>query len=89
MAPFLGELMRRRGEVESVETMKKGAGGGNECILRAFAPLAELNGFSAAVRSLSSGRADIAIQLAHFRPVSADRQIELLRRAPPRTHSPA
>lgn len=88
MAPFLGELTRRRGEVDNVEMLKKDSDGGNECFLRAFAPLAELNGLSAAVRSLSSGRADIAINLAHFRPVSAERQAELLRRSSPRFHSP-
>ncbi|KAM7543186.1 hypothetical protein Aperf_G00000007838 [Anoplocephala perfoliata] len=82
LAPFMGELARRRGEVENVEVVEREGGcRGADCFLRAFAPLAELSGFSAAVRSLSSGRADISLRLAHFRPVSAERQAELLRKA--------
>ncbi|VDN96709.1 unnamed protein product [Rodentolepis nana] len=82
LAPFIGELSRRRGEIEGVEVVEReGDRGSSDCFLRAFAPLSELSGFSAAVRSLSSGRADIALRLAHFRPVSAERQSELLRKA--------
>lgn len=77
----MGELARRRGEVTNVEVVEREGGcGGADCFLRAFAPLAELSGFSAAVRSLSSGRADISLRLAHFRPVSAERQTELLQK---------
>ncbi|KAM3181652.1 hypothetical protein ACTXT7_013952 [Hymenolepis weldensis] len=90
LAPFMGELSRRRGEIESVEVVEcKGDRGSRDCFLRAFAPLAALSGFSATIRSLSSGRADIALRLAHFRPVSAERQAEILRKAhirPTRNH---
>ncbi|VDM33256.1 unnamed protein product [Hydatigera taeniaeformis] len=70
LAPFLGELARRRGEVETVEVAEHDGYGGNKYLLRAFAPLAELTGFSAAVRSLSSGRADIVLRFSRFQPVS-------------------
>ncbi|KAL5963582.1 Elongation factor G [Taenia solium] len=90
LAPFLGELARRRGEVETVEVTERDGHGGGKCCLRALAPLAELSGFSAAVRSLSSGRAEIVLRFARFQPVSTERQIELLRhiplRPPSRTH---
>lgn len=90
LAPFMGELSRRRGEIEGVEVVEcKGDLGSRDSFLRAFAPLAELSGFSAAIRSLSSGRADISLRLAHFRPVSAERQAELLRKShirPTRNH---
>ncbi|CDS37016.1 translation elongation factor G [Echinococcus multilocularis] len=93
LAPFLGELARRRGEVETVEMAECDGHKGGKCRLRAFAPLAELSGFSAAVRSLSSGRAEIVLLFAHFQPVSTERQIELLRHVPSRplapTHSSA
>nr|CDS18965.1 translation elongation factor G [Echinococcus granulosus] len=93
LAPFLGELARRRGEVETVEMAECDGHRGGKCCLRAFAPLAELSGFSAAVRSLSSGRAEIVLRFAHFQPVSTERQIELLRHVPSRplapTHSSA
>ncbi|KAL5107272.1 Ribosome-releasing factor 2 mitochondrial [Taenia crassiceps] len=87
LAPFLGELARRRGEVETVEMTESDGHGGGKCCLRASAPLAELSGFSAVVRSLSSGRAEIVLHFARFQPVSAERQIELLRHAPPRPSS--
>ncbi len=74
MAPFIGELARRRGEIEGIEASE----GSKECCLRAFAPLAELKGFSASVRSLSSGLADISLRLADYRPVTAERQEEIL-----------
>uniref|UniRef100_A0A5K3FGA2 Tr-type G domain-containing protein n=1 Tax=Mesocestoides corti TaxID=53468 RepID=A0A5K3FGA2_MESCO len=79
VTPFISELSRRRGEIEGVEVVQL-ANGTRECCLQAFAPLAELQDFSATVRSLSSGMADLSLRLADFRPVSADRQVELLRR---------
>lgn len=76
LAPFIGELARRGGEIDAVEVIEGVLG--EYCSLRAFAPLAELSGFSASVRSLSSGLADISLCLADYRPVTSTRQHTLI-----------
>ncbi|KAL7059354.1 hypothetical protein AAHC03_013459 [Spirometra sp. Aus1] len=67
VAPFIGELSRRRSEIEAIEMQEAGQGV-RSCLLRALTPVSELRGFSAAVRSLSSGRAEIGLRLANYRP---------------------
>ncbi|VDL92624.1 unnamed protein product [Schistocephalus solidus] len=77
VAPFIGELSRRRGEIETIEVVESDQSA-RTCLLRAMTPVSELRGFSAAVRSLSSGRAEIGLRLANYRPVSANHQELLL-----------
>jgi elongation factor G len=42
---------------------------GNTAILRAEVPLAEMFGYSTAIRTLSSGRASYSMQPSHFEQV--------------------
>jgi elongation factor G len=60
---IMGDLNRRRGRIQGMETR------GNTAILRAEVPLAEMFGYSTAVRTLSSGRASYSMQPSHFEQV--------------------
>ncbi len=60
---IMGDLNRRRGKILGMETR------GNSAILRAEVPLAEMFGYSTAIRTLSSGRASYSMQPSHFEQV--------------------
>lgn len=53
---FVGDIMKRRGEVAKTENR------GGDAIIEAHAPLAELFGYSSAMRSLSQGRASSSME---------------------------
>ena len=57
---ILGDLNRRRGHIHHIESK----GTVNE--VRAMVPLAEMFGYSTAVRTLSSGRASYSMEPSHF-----------------------
>lgn len=84
MSTFLGDLSTRRAEILSMNTI--GSTSDNTTfqpthrVITAVAPLAELAGFSAAVRGLSSGRADLHLSLSEYRRVGADHQAHILGR---------
>jgi len=59
----MGDLNRRRGHIQNMETKGKLA------IVRANVPLKEMFGYSTAVRTLSSGRASYAMTPSHFEQV--------------------
>ena len=60
---IMGDLNRRRGKILGMENR------GNTAILRAEVPLAEMFGYSTAIRTLSSGRASYSMQPSHFEQV--------------------
>ena len=60
---IMGDLNRRRGKIQGMETL------GNAAVLRAEVPLAEMFGYSTAIRTLSSGRASYSMQPSHFEQV--------------------
>jgi elongation factor G len=60
---IMGDLNRRRGKIQGMDTR------GNTAILRAEVPLAEMFGYSTAIRTLSSGRASYSMQPSHFEQV--------------------
>ncbi len=60
---IMGDLNRRRGKIQGMETR------GNTAVLRAEVPLAEMFGYSTAIRTLSSGRASYSMQPSHFEQV--------------------
>lgn len=60
---IMGDLNRRRGLIASMETK------GTLCILKAKVPLAEMFGYSTAIRTLSSGRASYSMEPSHFEQV--------------------
>ncbi|CAL8071515.1 unnamed protein product [Calicophoron daubneyi] len=86
LSQFLGDLSARRAEILSVDEVALESGvhshqlGGNYHVIQAIAPLAELVGYSAAVRTISSGQAELHLQLSDYRPVSAQHQERLLNR---------
>jgi len=57
---IMGDLNRRRGQIANMETK------GVTCILKAKVPLAEMFGYSTAIRTLSSGRASYSMEPSHF-----------------------
>ncbi|MEO0448001.1 MAG: elongation factor G, partial [Verrucomicrobiota bacterium] len=59
----LGDLNRRRGQILNVSAK------GNVNIITASVPLAEMFGYSTAVRTLSSGRASYSMEPSHFEEV--------------------
>jgi elongation factor G len=61
-----GDLSRRRGSIESIETR------GNLTIIHANVPLAELFGYATAIRSLSKGRSSYSMEPSHFEQVPAN-----------------
>jgi elongation factor G len=61
-----GDLSRRRGSINSIETR------GNLAIIHAEVPLAELFGYATAIRSLSKGRSSYSMEPSHFQPVPAN-----------------
>ena len=60
---ILGDLNRRRGKIQGMDMR------GATAVLRAEVPLAEMFGYSTAIRTLSSGRASYSMQPSHFEQV--------------------
>jgi elongation factor G len=63
---IIGDLNRRRGQVNSIESR------GNLTIVHAEVPLAELFGYATAIRSLSKGRSSYSMEPSHFQQVPAN-----------------
>lgn len=57
---ILGDLNRRRGRIQNLGNR------GNLSLVKAEVPLAEMFGYSTAIRSLSKGRADYSMTPSHF-----------------------
>jgi elongation factor G len=62
---LLGDLTRRRGKINTIETKDQ------TTILNAEVPLAEMFGYATAIRSLSKGRAANSMEPHSFEPVPA------------------
>jgi len=62
---ILGDLNRRRGRIQSMEAK------GNLSAVQAEVPLAEMFGYSTAIRSLSKGRSSYSMEPSHFEQVPA------------------
>ncbi|MCP5535876.1 MAG: elongation factor G [Akkermansiaceae bacterium] len=60
---IMGDLNRRRGQIQEIENKPTHA------VLRAVVPLAQMFGYSTAVRTLSSGRADYTMKPSSFEQV--------------------
>ena len=65
MGDVIGDLNKRRGQVEGVESSLSGAR-----IVKALVPLAEMFGYVTALRTITSGRATSSMQYDHHAPVS-------------------
>jgi elongation factor G len=65
MGDVIGDLNKRRGQVEGMETSRTGAR-----IVKAKVPLAETFGYVTALRTITSGRATSSMQFSHYAEVS-------------------
>ncbi len=65
MGDVIGDLNKRRGQVEGMETSRTGAR-----IVKAKVPLAETFGYVTALRTITSGRATSSMQFSHYAQVS-------------------
>jgi len=65
MGDVIGDLNKRRGQVEGMETSRTGAR-----IVKAKVPLAEMFGYVTALRTITSGRATSSMEFSHYAPVS-------------------
>ena len=66
MGDVIGDLNKRRGQVEGMESSRSGAR-----IVKAQVPLAEMFGYVTALRTITSGRATTSMQYDHHAPVSS------------------
>ena len=65
MGDVIGDLNKRRGQVEGMESGRSGAR-----IVKAMVPLSEMFGYVTALRTITSGRATSSMQYDHHAPVS-------------------
>jgi len=66
MGDVIGDLNKRRGQVEGMESGRSGAR-----IVKAKVPLAEMFGYVTSLRTITSGRATSSMQYDHHAPLSA------------------
>ena len=66
MGDVIGDLNKRRGQVEGMEEARSGAR-----IVKAMVPLAEMFGYVTALRTITSGRATSSMEYDHHAPVSS------------------
>ena len=65
MGDVIGDLNKRRGQVEGMETSRSGAR-----VVKAKVPLAEMFGYVTALRTITSGRATSSMEFSHYAEVS-------------------
>ena len=73
MGDVIGDLNKRRGQVEGTEATRSGAS-----IVKAMVPLAEMFGYVTTLRTITSGRATSSMQYDHHAPVSNNIAREVL-----------
>ena len=66
MGDVIGDLNKRRGQVEGMDTARTGAR-----IVKAKVPLAEMFGYVTALRTITSGRATSSMEFSHYEQVSS------------------
>ena len=66
MGDVIGDLNKRRGQVEGMEEARSGAR-----IVKAQVPLSEMFGYVTALRTITSGRATSAMEYDHHAPLSS------------------
>ena len=66
MGDVIGDLNKRRGQVEGMDEARSGAR-----IIKAMVPLAEMFGYVTALRTITSGRATSSMEYDHHAPVSS------------------
>ncbi|MDD7317433.1 MAG: elongation factor G [Prevotellaceae bacterium] len=66
MGDVIGDLNKRRGQVEGMDEARSGAR-----IVKAMVPLAEMFGYVTSLRTITSGRATSSMEYDHHSPVSS------------------
>lgn len=66
MGDVIGDLNKRRGQVEGMENSRSGAR-----VVKAMVPLSEMFGYVTALRTITSGRATSSMTYHHHAPVSS------------------
>ena len=66
MGDVIGDLTKRRGQVEGMDTARTGAR-----IVKAEVPLSEMFGYVTALRTITSGRATSSMEFSHYEAVSS------------------
>ena len=66
MGDVIGDLNKRRGQVEGMESSRSGAR-----VVKATVPLSEMFGYVTALRTITSGRATSSMSYDHHAPVSS------------------
>ena len=66
MGDVIGDLNKRRGQVEGMDSSRTGAR-----IVKAKVPLAETFGYVTSLRTISSGRATSTMEFSHYAEVSS------------------
>ena len=66
MGDVIGDLNKRRGQVEGMDETRSGAR-----IVKAMVPLAEMFGYVTALRTITSGRATSSMEYDHHAPLSS------------------
>ena len=66
MGDVIGDLNKRRGQVEGMDTARTGAR-----VIKAKVPLSEMFGYVTALRTITSGRATSSMEFSHYDAVSA------------------
>lgn len=66
MGDVIGDLNKRRGQVEGMDETRSGAR-----IIRAMVPLAEMFGYVTTLRTITSGRATSSMEYDHHAPLSS------------------
>ncbi len=66
MGDVIGDLNKRRGQVEGMDTARTGAR-----IIKAKVPLSEMFGYVTALRTITSGRATSSMEFSHYEAVSS------------------
>ena len=66
MGDVIGDLNKRRGQVEGMDTDRNGAR-----IIKAKVPLSEMFGYVTALRTITSGRATSSMEFSHYEAVSS------------------
>ena len=66
MGDVIGDLNKRRGQIEGMDTSRTGAR-----IVKAMVPLAETFGYVTTLRTITSGRATSTMSFSHYEEVSS------------------
>jgi len=66
MGDVIGDLNKRRGQVEGMEEARSGAR-----VVKAKVPLSEMFGYVTALRTITSGRATSSMEYSHHAPLSS------------------